>query len=45
LATLLGKFDTLPPTVSVAAMAVTEISEAISTYSIAVSEAETIQPI
>src|SRR5262249_4944663 len=37
LATLVRTFDTLPPTVPMAAMAATEISEAISTYSIAVA--------
>jgi hypothetical protein len=37
LATLLSTFDTLLPTVPMAVMAATEISEAISTYSIAVA--------
>ena len=36
-ATLLSTFDTLPPTELMAVMAATEISEAISTYSIAVA--------
>src|SRR5262249_56616856 len=37
LATLVSTFDTLPPTVPMAAIAATEISEAISTYSMAVA--------
>ena len=37
LATLLNTLLTLPPTLVMAAMAATEISEAISTYSIAVA--------
>src|SRR5437763_11203529 len=37
LATLLNTFDTLLPTVPMAAMAATEISEAMSTYSMAVA--------
>src|SRR5713226_8727148 len=36
-ATLLSTFDTLPPTLPMAVMAATEISEAISTYSMAVA--------
>src|ERR1700748_1533204 len=37
LATLLNTFDTLEPTVCMAMMAATEISEAMSTYSMAVA--------